>query len=477
MKEKPPVCEGDAGIDEGGLPEVQKWWQQNVLHPGVDASHQERQVLQDFGTDGDPDLLIVVDRLLTGFDEPRNAVLYLDKPLKGHNLIQAVARVNRLHDAKRHGLLVDYRGILKELDTAIRAYQDLEARTQGGFDIGDLQGLYAQLSTEYRQLPMRHEAVWCFFKDVANRKDAEQLRQALSPRMASDGQGGDYDQRQKLRDDFYAALTAFGLCLKTALSSRGFFEDPGFSEASLEQYKADLKILIQVRQAARSDAMETAEPSEYDEQIRRLIDEQVVGTKARESDGCVMVHKLGVPDVSKTWSQDKARNEADLIKTRLRKSIEQELADDPYAQKVFSELLKTAIDQAEAMFEHPRKQYALLREFERDVDKRATPGMPELLANNPRARAYYGAILLALGDGEAAALDDAKRNAHIDRALAISAVVQNAVAEHSLNAQNIEAAIRKGLLQLLYAPLGLDRANDVIARVLQMTRIGLGQRA
>jgi type I restriction enzyme R subunit len=324
---------------------------------------------------------------------------------------------------------------------------------------------------------MRHEAVWSCFRGVANRKDSEQLRQALSPRLASDGQGREYDQRQKLRDDFYAALTAFGLCLKTALSSRGFFEDPSFSEASLEEYKADLKILIQVRQAARSDAMETVEPSEHDEQIRRLVDEQVVGTKARLTAGRFIVQKPGVPHVCESWSQDKTRNEADLIKTRVRKTIEQDLADDPYAQKVFSELLKTAIEQAEAMFEHPRTQYALFKDFEREVDQRATPGMPELLAHNPRARAYYGAILMALGDDEAAALDEARRNAHIDHALAISAVVQNAVAEHSLNAQNIEAAIRKGLLQRLYVPFGLDRANDVIARVLQMTRIGLGQRA
>ncbi|NDZ13665.1 DEAD/DEAH box helicase [Variovorax sp. WS11] len=473
----PEMREGDAGIDEGGMPEVQKWWQQNMLHQGVDTSHHERQVLQDFGTDGDPDLLIVVDRLLTGFDEPRNAVLYIDKPLKGHNLIQAVARVNRLHDAKRYGLLVDYRGILKELDTAIRAYQDLEARTQGGFDIGDLEGLYAQLSTEYRQLSMRHEAVWSFFKGVANRKDPEQLRQALSPRVASDGEGREYDRRQKLRDDFYAALTAFGLCLQTALSSRGFFEDQSFSEASIEQYKADLRTLIQVRQTARRDAGGTVDYSEYDEQIRRLVDDQVVGTNVREVDGAYVVHKLVAPDVSETWSQDKARNEADLIKTRLRKTIEQDLADDPYAQKVFSEMLQGAIAQAEAMFDHPRRQFALFREFEREVGKRATPGMPELLAHNGRARAYYGAILMALSDGEAAALDEARRNAHVQHALAISAVVQNAVAEHSLSAQSIEAAIRKGLLQLLYAPLGLDQANDVIARVLQMTRIGLGQRA
>jgi type I restriction enzyme R subunit len=472
----PDMREGSNGIDDEAMPEVQKWWKQNVLNQGVDAFHYERQVLQAFGTQADPDLLIVVDRLLTGFDEARNAVLYIDKPLKGHNLIQAVARVNRLHDAKRHGLLVDYRGILKELDTAIRAYQDLESRTQGGFDIVDLEGLYAQVSTEYKQLPMRHETAWSFFEGVADRKDPEQLRLALSPRFVSDGQGGEYDERQKLRDDFYAALTAFGLCLQTALSSRGFFEDRSFSEASIERYKADLKTLIQVRQAARRDALETVDASECEEQIGRLLDVQVIGTKVREHDGPLEVHKLGAPEISETWSPAKARSEADLIKTRLRKSIEQDLADDPYAQKVFSELLQGAIAQAEAMFDHPRRQYALLREFEREVDKRATPGMPEVLASNPQARAYYGAILIALGD-EAPRLSEPQRSAHVDHALAISHVVQAALAEHSLNPQNIEAAIRKGLLQLLYAQLGLDRANDVIGRVLQITRVGLGRHA
>lgn len=472
----PDMREGNTVIDEDRMPEVQKWWKQSVLDHGVDAAHHERQVLQAFGTDGDPDLLIVVDRLLTGFDEPRNAVLYIDKPLKGHNLIQAVARVNRLHDAKHHGLLVDYRGILKALDTAIRAYQDLEARTQGGFDIGDLEGLYAQVSTEYKQLPMRHEAVWSFFKGVANRKDPEQLRQALSPRFVSDGQGGEYDERQKLRDDFHAALTAFGTCLQTALASRGFFNDRSVSEALIAQYKADLKALIQVRQSAQRDARETVDFSEYDAQIRRLVDEQVIATKVREVDRGYLVHMLGAPDVSETWSQDKARSEADLIKTRLRKTIEQELADDPYAQKVFSELLEGAIEQAEALFDHPRRQYALFREFERDVDRRATPGMPEVLASNPRARACYGAILIALGD-EASRLNEAQRSEHIDHALAISHVVQAAMAEHSLNPQNIEAAVRKGLLQRLYAPLGLARANDVIGHVLRIIRVDMGRRA
>ena len=135
----PDSREGEAATDEAAQREVRQWWRANAgRHPEA----YEAQVLRDFGSAGGPDLLIVVDRLLTGFDEPRNTVLYIDKPLRAHGLIQAVARVNRLHEAKRHGLLVDYRGSLKALDTAVHAYRDLEAGTQGGFDPADLEGMY-----------------------------------------------------------------------------------------------------------------------------------------------------------------------------------------------------------------------------------------------------------------------------------------------------------------------------------------------
>ena len=135
----PDTREGNTEVDEESLPEVQRWWKQNIIDRKLDPEGYEKDVIRDFGSDDAPDLLIVVDKLLTGFDEPRNTVLYIDKPLKGHNLIQAVARVNRLHDAKRYGVLVDYRGILPKLDTAVRAYQDLEVQTQAGFDLADLE--------------------------------------------------------------------------------------------------------------------------------------------------------------------------------------------------------------------------------------------------------------------------------------------------------------------------------------------------
>jgi len=471
----PDTREGNSDVDEDTLPEVQKWWKQNIVSNGHDPETYEKQIVSDFGTDGAPDLLIVVDKLLTGFDEPRNTVLYIDKPLKGHNLIQAVARVNRLHDAKRYGVLVDYRGILKELDTAIRAYQDLETRTQGGFDVSDLEGLYHQFSTEYKQLPALHDKLWSFFKSVVNKLDREQYRQLLTPKFVKGADGEDYDERQKLRDDFYEALTAFGLCLQTALSSRSFFEDKSFSEGLIARYKADLRFFTELRQTARRDAMETVDYSAYEEQIRKLVDKQVIGTEVREPEGVYLVHQLGKAEDPKDWSEEKTRNETDMIRTRLRKTIEQELAEDPYAQKVFGELLKQAIAEAEAMFDHPLKQYALFQTFEQQLESRVTPGVPDVLADKPHAKAYFGAIRLVLGDEAFAALSSDTVGSLVQQALAMDTVVRDAVAENSLNPQNIEAAIRKGLLPLLFGTLGLDNAKLVVEQVIQITRVGLSK--
>src|SRR5690606_22514441 len=100
------------------------------------------------------------------------------------------------------------------------------------------------------------------------------------------------------------------------------------------------------------------------------------GMEVREPEGVYLVHQLGQEEDPATWSEEKTRNETDIIRTRLKRTIEQELADDPYAQKVFAELLKQAIAEAEAMFDHPLKQYALFKKFEEKVAQREVDGIP-----------------------------------------------------------------------------------------------------
>jgi type I restriction enzyme R subunit len=468
----PDTREGHEDADESTEPEVQQWWKQNV---GANAEGYDRKVIEDFATEGAPDLLIVVDKLLTGFDEPRNAVLYIDKPLKEHNLIQAIARVNRLHEEKQYGLLIDYRGILEELDTSIRRYQDLANRTQGGYDIDDIDGLYQSMDTQYKRLPMLHDRLWAIFAGVKNRQDREQYRQVLIPHYAEDADGHSYDTRQKVRDDFYTALTEFGLCLKVALASRSFFEDGSFTEKMILDYKNDLRFFTSLRMTAKQDAQETVDYSAYEQQISRLVDKHVVGNAIREPEGVYVVGELGREAETAGWTAEKTRNETDLIRTRVKKTIEQELSDDPYAQQVFSEMLKRAIAEAEAVFDHPVKQYALFRTFEQKLGKRELD-VPTALVDSAHARAYFGAFKLVMGEDFTSHSVAEQPDVFVNEALAIDDIVNRSIAEHSLSTQDIEASIRNGLLPRLFKLVGMERAKEIIELVLQITRVGLSRR-
>lgn len=469
----PDSREGNTSVDEEDTPEVSKWWKQHV--GTQDEKTYTKQLIDRFEKDDKLKLLIVVDKLLTGFDEPKNAVLYIDKPLKEHNLIQAIARVNRLHEKKPFGLLIDYRGILSDLDTTIAKYQDLASRTQGGYDINDIAGLYHQMSTEYKRLPQLYKTLWAIFSHVKNKNDIEQLRQVLVPRTEM-REGELVDINQKVRDDFYEALTAFTTCLKVALQSATFYDDKSFSDDDRKHYKETVKQLSSLRQLVKRDAGEAVDYDEYADQVRKLMDKHVVGVEVRDPEGVYEVAKMGQqkPD---TWSEDKTRNETDIIRTRVTRTIEQQLRDDPYAQEAFSTLLLQAIEEAEALFEHPMKQYMLFHDFEQQVEERRLDDIPNAFNGNHHAQGYFGVFKKVLPDVFLVA-DQENQDKWVQLAFDVNALVEKSVAEHSINPQNIEAEIRKKLLPMMFTKsktngYGMDQAKAIVEYVVQITRVGL----
>lgn len=470
----PDSREGNTEVDESTTPLVTQWWKENV--GTQDEQVYSKALIERFADENNPlKLLVVVDKLLTGFDEPKNTVLYIDKPLKEHNLIQAIARVNRLHPKKKFGLLIDYRGILSELDTTIGKYQDLASHTQGGYDVDDLKGLYNQMGTEYKRLPQLYQTLWAIFAGVKNKQDIEQLRQVLVPKM-EELDGELVDVNLKVREDFYEALTAFASCLKVALQSASFFEDSAFSEADRRHYKETVKQLSSLRQLVQQDAGEKIDYDEYAEQVKKLLDKHVVGVEVKEPGGVYEVGKMGQKQPEE-WSENKTRNETDIIKTRVTRMIEQELRDDPYAQEAFSKLLRQAIEEAEKLFDHPLKQYMLFREFEEQVQERRLSDIPDAFAGHRHAQAYFGVFKKVLP--EVFAITDSQvQDKWIKLAFEIDTVVDASVAEHSINPQNIEAGIRKQLLPRMFQECknigsGMEQAKKIVEMVVQITRVGL----
>lgn len=471
----PDTREGHEAVDQESKDIVQNWWKANVSK--MDEKAYTKAIIEDFSRDDGPDIMIVVDKLLTGFDEPKNTVLYIDKPLKEHNLIQAIARVNRLHSKKQFGYLIDYRGILKELDTTIEKYQDLAERTQNGFDIDDLKGLYNRMDTEYKKLPGLHSDLWAIFDGVKNKQDGPALRQALAPKV-HEVNGKLTDTNLKKRDDFYSILTAFSNCMKVALQSATYFEDKSF-DSKRDLYKRDLKAFVDLRKQVREDADETINYDEYAEDIRRLLDKHIAGIEVKEPEGAYLVGNLGKDVKPQDLSNDEARNQTDKITGRITKMIEQDLADDPYAQEYFSKMLKKAIEDARAMFDAPVKQYILFADFEQEVKARKVANVPNDFVDdsgklNKHAQAYFG-LFKHLFDAEFLADKELDNNILVARAFSIDTVVKDAVAEYSINPAEIENAIHMKLLPMLFAELGLDNTQKLIEEVLKITRLGLAR--
>ncbi|MAY36435.1 MAG: DEAD/DEAH box helicase [Spongiibacteraceae bacterium] len=469
----PDTREGNTAIDEEATPEVTQWWKDNV--GSQDDQAYTKHLVDRFDKDDSLKVLIVVDKLLTGFDEPKNTVLYIDKPLKEHNLIQAIARVNRLHPKKKFGLLIDYRGILAELDTTIQKYQDLASRTQGGYDINDIAGLYSQMSTEYKRLPQLYKQLWAIFDGVKNKADIEQLRQVLVPKI-EDRNGELVDVHLKVRDDFYEALTAFASCLKVALQSATFFEDRSFSEDDRRHYKEAVKQFSSLRQLVQQDAGERIDYDEYAEQVKKLLDKHVVGVEVQEPGGVYEVGKMGQKQ-PEDWNEEKTRNETDIIKTRVTRKIEQELRDDPYAQEAFSKLLREAIAEAEKLFDHPLKQYMLFHEFEQKVQDRTLDDIPDVFLGNRHAQAYFGVFKKILPEAFVA-IEQQLQDKWVQLAFEVDKSVEASVAENSINPQNIEADIRKKLLPMMFKECkaigaGMDQAKKIVEMIVQITRVGL----
>ena len=466
----PDTREGHDDVDEESKDRVQNWWKDNV--GSQDEKKYTKHIIAEFGKEDGPDIMIVVDKLLTGFDEPRNTVLYIDKPLKQHNLIQAIARVNRLHSKKRFGYLIDYRGILKELDSTIEKYQDLAERTQGGFDIDDLKGLYTSMEMEYKKLPGLYNSLWSIFDPVKNKQDGPALRQLLSPRIEA-VHGQLTDLNLKLRDDFYAALTDFANCMKVALQSASFFADKSFQNKR-QLYKDTLKMMVQLRRQVREDAEETVDYDAFADDISTLLDKHIGAVAIHEAEGAYMVSDLGKDANPEDMSDDDARNKRDRVSGRVKRKIEQDLNDDPYAKEYFSKLLQEAIDKAKDMFDAPVKQYLLFADFERKVDAREVEGLPNDLLSQVdptikrHVQAYYGLIMMQMGSSLSLSDEDC-----VDFSVKIDSVVRDAVAEYSINPQEIENQIKLGLLPLLFNDLGLDNAQAIIDEVIQITRLGL----
>ncbi|RDU63598.1 type I restriction endonuclease subunit R [Helicobacter didelphidarum] len=197
------------------------------------------------------DLLIVVDKLLTGFDAPKARNLYIDKSLKEHSLLQAIARVNRVCEGKDFGYIIDYRGLLGDLDRALSDYSGLS-----GFDEEDLQQAVIDIREKIVETKTYYTHLESLFSEVKNKADLESYANILS--------------NEEKRKKFKEYLSHFARAFQTALCSEKI--DEILSEKEIKEYKDKVRFYNELRQVVQIRYHEVCDFGQYEAQMQKLLD-------------------------------------------------------------------------------------------------------------------------------------------------------------------------------------------------------------
>lgn len=364
--------------DEESTDEVVAFWQRMMKRYG-DAEAYETQIVNGFKHGSEPEILIVVSKLLTGFDAPRNTVLYLARSLKEHTLLQAIARVNRLYDddegrkPKEFGYIIDYAGILGELDQALTTYSALD-----GFEEGDLSGALASINDEVRQLPQRHGELWDVFKTAANRNDEEAFEQHLAD--------------EKVREDFYERLSAYARTLAIAMSSEAFITTT--PDSRLKGYKADLKRFTNLKAAVKLRYAEAIDYRDYEPKIQKLLDTHISAIEVLKLNEPVNIFDVtAFQQVLEDQGHGKpTAAKADMIAHSTKRAITEHLDEDPAFFEKFSKLIQQAIDDYRAGRISDLEYLNQASAIKDAVVNRKTDDVPGILLGKDHAIACFGIL-------------------------------------------------------------------------------------
>ena len=442
----PDENEGNEEVDQESKDLVRRFWSQMMTLYKTEEEYN-RQIIDAFKGSGDPEILIVVSKLLTGFDAPRNTVLYVCKSLKEHNLLQAIARVNRLYEdggtEKQFGFIVDYEGLLGELDSALTTYSAFE-----GYEAADLAGTVHDVREEIRKLPQLHDQLWDLFKLVKNKKDMEQFEQHLAD--------------EALRHEFYARLKAFSRCLHISLSSDKLFDV--FDEVKIDALKRDWKQFSELKRSVQLRYQETVDVREFEPKIQKLLDDHVV---AMPAETIIEVVNINDPDALKAVVEETGVSEAsraDRIASATRRAITEKMDEDPTFYKQFSELLEETIRAYREKRLSEREYLNSVVDLASKVARKDRGrDVPESIRGDEDAQAFFGILdgqLKTEGD-ELVAGDDAAAIARqiidVIKSHLIVDIWSNEVAQN-----NLRNAIDDYFFDVLRDEKGIDLSVEVL---------------
>jgi type I restriction enzyme R subunit len=415
---------------------------------GVRKNHSsvekyEKDVIDSFKHNDDGiEVIIVVDKLLTGFDAPRNTVLYLAKDLRDHNLLQAIARVNRLFENKKEkpktaGYIMDYSENAKNIDTAMKLF--------GNYDENDVKGTLIDVADKIQELEQSYALVHDLFNEIKGSSDDEVYLQFLAD--------------QPKRETFYKTLNAFIKNLNECFVLQDFVHE--FKH--LDVYKRELKKFMELRKSASIKYADRVDLLEYKQSLVNILDKYV---DARGVE--LLTKQVNITDrkqfaeAVENLGSDKSKAEA--IAAQTQKTITEKLESDPEFYEKFSKKISEILEkmrQGKLADVEALKQMKLISD---DVVNKKDESLPKGIEDQKGSDVFYRNLKPIL---ESLKLED---EMYITVVLDIFAIIKNEAIVDWYKNMDVKRKMRNSIDDYLYDVVkgekGIEINNEHIKSII-----------
>ncbi len=338
-------------------------------------------------------LLVVVDKLLTGFDAPSCTYLYIDKSMQDHALFQAICRTNRLDgDDKEFGYVVDYKDLFNKVEKAISVYSSELDHSVGGTDPEVL--MNARLAKGKERLDTALEAIHLLCQPVPPPKgELEHIHYFCGNTEMPDDLKAHEPRRAALYQATAALLRAYANIADELLAA-------GYSDGEVTRLKDALERYLKLRDVVRRASGETLDLKTYEADMRHLIDTYIEADEPRKISPfddmplLELIAKTGIANAIDTLPESIKGNEtavAETIENNVRSKIIKEHLNDPTYYGQMSKLLDEIIANRKAKALEYEAYLAQVAELARRVEAGQADDTPERL-NTPGLRALYGSL-------------------------------------------------------------------------------------
>src|SRR6266567_3017449 len=393
---------------EGLTERLRQYGIYNKMLGGKDPDAFEKDVKKKFIDEpGQMRLLIVVDKLLTGFDAPSATYLYIDKQMRDHGLFQAICRVNRLDgDDKDYGYIVDYKDLFKSLELSIHDYT---SEALDGYDKDDVAGLLSDRIEKARErLEEAREAIKALCELVAPPRNTMDYIRYFCARDTTDKDAVKENEPKRI------ALYKLTVSLIRAYANlANEMPEAGYTAQEIERIKQEVDYYTYVRTEVRMASGDYIDLKMYEPAMRHLIDTYIRAGESKKLsafDDLTLVQLIvergmdGLKALPQGITNNKAAM-AETIENNLRRVIVEERPTNPTYYDKMSELLDSLIRQRQQQAEEYEQYLVSIVELAKQVQNPTVMAAYPKLLNTRARRALYD----NLGQNEqlALALDDA----------------------------------------------------------------------